>query len=80
MEQLDVTGGFDVHDYREGLKLLKEERETTHLANREGYACPACGEPFERLFVSERRENTFGNPDSPFCLVRTDEQILLLTH
>ena len=80
MDELDVSGGFDVHDYRHGLKLLKEDRETMALANREGFACPACGERFEKLFVSERPTNTFGNPDSPICLVRTDERLLLLTH
>lgn len=80
METLDVTGGFDVHDYRHGLKLLQENRETMHLENRDGFACPACGDPFEELFVSEKRTNTFGNPGAPFCLVRTDDQLLLLTH
>jgi hypothetical protein len=80
MEALDVADGFDVHDYRHGLKLLKEERETMHLANREGFACPACGEAFERLFVTEKQTTTFGDPGSPFCLVRTDERLLLLTH
>jgi len=80
MEELDVSGGFDVHDYRHGLKLLEQDRETTRLENREGFACPACGERFERLFVTEKRENTFGNPGRPFCLVRADEQLLLLTH
>lgn len=80
MEQLDVAGGFDVHEYRHGLKLLGEDRETTHLENREGFACPACGRPFERLLVSEKRENTFGKPGAPFCVVRTDERLLVLTH
>ena len=80
MTELDVTDGFDVHEYRHGLKLLKEDRETMHLANREGFVCPACGEPFDRLFVSEKRTNTFGDPGSPLCLVRTDEEVLVLTH
>jgi hypothetical protein len=80
MEQLDVSDGFDVHDYRHGLKLLKQDRGTMTLANRDGFACPACGEPFERLFVSERRTNTFGKPDDRFCLVRTDDELLVLTH
>lgn len=80
MEQLDVSEGFDVHEYRHGLKLLTEDRETMHLANREGFGCPACGESFERLFVTEKPTNTFGNPGSPFCLVRTDEELLVLTH
>ncbi|WP_372479202.1 flagella cluster protein [Halomicrobium sp. HM KBTZ05] len=80
MDELDVSDGFDVHDYRHGLKLLKEDRETMALENRAEFACPACGKAFEKLFVSRRRENTFGNPDSPICLVRTDERLLLLTH
>jgi hypothetical protein len=80
METLDVTDGFDVHDYRHGLKLLQDDRETRHLENRDGFLCPACDREFERLFVSERRENTFGDPGSPFCVVRTDERLLLLTH
>ena len=80
MERLDVSEGFDVHEYRHGLKLIREDRETMHLENRNDFGCPACGEPFETLFVSEKRENTFGNPGGPFCLVRTDDAVLLLTH
>ena len=80
MEQLDVSDGFDVHDYRHGLKLLKQGRGTMTLANREDFTCPACGESFERLFVSEKRTASFGNPGTPFCLARTDEALLVLTH
>ena len=80
MDQLDVEDGFDVHEYRHGLKLLQQDRATMHLSNRNDFHCPACGEVFDDLFVSERRENTFGNPDDPICIVRTDDRILLLTH
>lgn len=80
MDSLDVENGFDVHDHRHGLKLLQQDRDTMHLENRDDFACPVCGEVFERLFVSERRENTFGDPGNPFCIVRTDDQVLLLTH
>ena len=80
MERLDVEDGFDVHDYRHGLKLRSQEREMMHLENRDGFACPACGDEFDQLFVSEKRENSFGDPGTPFCVVRTDGQILLLTH
>jgi hypothetical protein len=80
MEQLDVSEGFDVHEYRHGLKLITEDRQTMHLENREGFGCPACGKPFEKLFITEKRTNTFGNPGSPFCLVRTDTELLMLTH
>jgi|AntRauTorcE11898_2_1112593.scaffolds.fasta_scaffold32277_2 transposase len=81
MEQLDISDGFDMHNYRRGLKLLSEDRKTTQLANpADEFACPACGKPFERLFVSEKRTNSFGNPGTAFCLARTDEKLLLLTH
>jgi hypothetical protein len=80
MERLDVSDGFDVHDYRHGLKLLKQDRGTMTLANRDGFACPACGEPFERLFVSKHRTSSFGDPGTPFCLARTEESLLVLTH
>lgn len=81
MTRLDVAEGFDVHEYREGFKLLKETRETMQLGNRADFACPACGKPFEKLFVTEKRANTFQSPPGPFCLLRTDaDQILLFTH
>jgi hypothetical protein len=80
MEQLDVSDGFDVHDYRHGLKLLKQDRGTMTLENRNDFACPACGDVFERLFISEERTNSFGDPGRPFCLVRTDEKLLVVTH
>ena len=80
MKELDVSSGFDLHEHREGFKLLKQDRGTMALANRADFACPACGEAFDRLFVSEKRANTFGDPGAAFCIVRTDDQLLLLTH
>jgi hypothetical protein len=80
MEALDVADGFSVHDYRHGLKLIKEDRTTMHVENRDGFGCPACGKPFEKLFVSEQRENTVGDPGTAICIVRTDEKLLILTH
>lgn len=80
MTRLDIADGFSIHDYRHGLKLITDDGRTKHLENREGFRCPACGDPFEKLFVSERRTNSFGNPGVPFCLARTDEKLLLLTH
>lgn len=80
MEQLTVSDGFDVHDYRHGLKLLKQDRGTMTLENREPFACPSCDEPFQRLFVTERRTASFGDPGTPFCLARTDDELLVFTH
>ncbi|RCU48673.1 flagella cluster protein [Haloplanus salinus] len=80
-ERLDLSEGFDVHDYRAGLKLHTQDGASMYLENREGYECPACGRPFARLFVSSDDRVTFGNPpDAPFCLARTAERLLLLTH
>lgn len=81
MTRLDVSDGFDVHDYRTKLKLLKQDRGTMYLQNREGCLCPACGRPFDRLFVSDQSEVTFDSaPNGPICLARTDDQLLVLTH
>ncbi|WP_335998992.1 DUF7385 family protein [Halorientalis halophila] len=82
MERLgDDTGPIDVHDYRHGLKLLKETRETSHWANKKPYACPGCDEPFEQLFVSEKTHNAF-TPSSatPFCIRHEEDRILLFRH
>jgi len=81
MDTLDVSEGFDVHDYRQALKLLTQDGSAMHLENRAGLGCPACGRPFERLFVSEDPTVTFRNaPDSPICLAHSSEQLLVLTH
>jgi hypothetical protein len=79
-QRLDVSEGFDVHDYRHGLKLLEQNKGTMQLANRRDFLCPACEKPFDRLLLTERRHHTFGAPSGPFCLARTDEQLLVLTH
>lgn len=81
MERLDLSDGFDVHDYRDGLKLRTQSGSSMHLENRDGYGCPACGRRFDRLFVSTDDRITFGDPpNSPFCLARAPERLLLLTH
>ena len=81
MARLDLADGFDVHDYRAKLKLLRQDARSMTLANREDLACPACDRPFERLFVTEDDEVTFGSaPSGPVCLARTDERLLVLTH
>lgn len=81
MTRLDVSDGFDVHDYRSKLKLVRQDRGTMYLENRNDCRCPACEQPFERLFVSEKPEVSFGSaPNGPICLVRTDDELLVLTH
>lgn len=81
MTTIDLSDGFDVHDYRSELKLLRQDAGSMTLANREGLACPACDRPFERLFVTDDDRVTFGSaPGGPICLARTGERLLVLTH
>jgi hypothetical protein len=79
--RLDVDGGFDLHDYRRKLKLRRDDGETTVLDNRDGCLCPACDREFGRLLVSEADSLSFDSaPNGPICLVRTADQLLVLTH
>lgn len=80
MDRIDVTDGFDVHDYREALKLLSQDRERTVFENRESLGCPACGEIFDRLVVTAARTASLGDPPGPVCLARTDEELLVVVH
>lgn len=82
MEQLgDGDGPIDLHEYRHGLKLLKETRETSRWENKRGYDCPACGDPFEGLFATEKRHNTFSaTGETPFCIVREQDRLLMFRH
>ncbi|MFB6125559.1 MAG: flagella cluster protein [Halanaeroarchaeum sp.] len=81
MPALDVADGFDVHEYRSGFKLLKQDGDSMHLENYGEFACPACGEVFDRLFVTDADTVTFGSsPTGPICLVRTPDQLLVTTH
>jgi len=81
MRRLDVSEPFDLHAHREGFKLLRQGGETLSLANRDDYACPACGRVFDRLLVAERDTVRFDSPPtSPICLARTPTQLLVLTH
>ena len=81
MKPLDVEDGFSIHEHRHGLKLLEQGRSTTTFENREPYACPVCGEAFDRLLVAEDGDHTFhsGVPD-PVCLLATDGTLLVATH
>lgn len=75
--------GFDLHDNRHRLKQLRDGGDTKLFENRDGMACPACGEPFGRLFATRRTATSFPEPgDSRFCLVvpEDDEFVHLFRH
>lgn len=71
---------FDVHDHRRALKLHRDTGDTKLFENREDATCPACGEAFADLLISEKRTNSFNPPDGRFCVVRESDRILLFTH
>ena len=81
MTRLDLSDGFDVHDHRSELKLVRQTDSSMRLRNREGVACPACDRPFDRVFVTERETVSFdAAPNGPICLARTDGRLLVFTH
>lgn len=71
---------FDVHEIRHGLKLLRDTGTTTLFDNRKGFDCPACGDAYDQLFVSEERTNSFNSPERRFCVLREPDRIVLFTH
>jgi hypothetical protein len=76
-----MTDEFDVHDHRRHLKQIRDSGDMKLFENREGVACPACGEPFDRLFSTSRTKTTFPENDgSPFCLLRNEEFVHLFRH
>lgn len=81
MDRLDISDGFDVHDHRSKLKLLRQDGDSMQLQNRENVGCAACGKTFKRLFVTSDETVTFDSaPPGPVCVARTDEQILVFAH
>lgn len=81
MAELDVSDGFDVHEHREKFKLLKQDADSMHLEHHGDLECPACGSVFDRVFVAERESVSFSSaPNGPMCLVRTPDQLLVMTH
>jgi len=77
---IDIADGFDYHDYREKLKLIEETRDSAHLENRGDLACPACGRPFDAVLVTTASTRSIAGIDGPFCLGRTADRLLVLTH
>lgn len=72
---------LDIHEMRHRLKQLSDDGDTKLFENRDEVSCPACGTPFERLFVTRRATTSFPENDgSRFCLVRDPEQIHVFRH
>jgi len=70
---------FDIHDHRHRLKQLRDGGGTKLFKNRDGMACPACGESFSRLFSTRQTTTRFPAPgDARFCLVAPDDEFVHL--
>ncbi len=76
-----MTVSFDLHDHRHELKQLRDAGTTKLFANRSELACPACGEPFIRLFMSSQQITTFPENDGArFCILQQDETLYMFRH
>ncbi|CAI49167.1 uncharacterized protein NP_2152A [Natronomonas pharaonis DSM 2160] len=76
-----TDNGFDIHANRHRLKQLKDSGDTKLFENRDDVECPACGEPFSRLFSTKQRATSFPKNDGArFCLVRDGEFVHLFRH
>jgi hypothetical protein len=72
---------FDIHEHRHALKLLRDTGTTSLWRSRGAVRCPACGEPFARLFVTQAETTTIAQNDgSAFCLLREEAAIKLFRH
>lgn len=74
---------FDLHDERHRLKQLRDGGDTRLFENRDGVRCPACEEPFTRLFSTRRTATRFPDPGSArLCLVvpPDDEFVHVFSH
>lgn len=70
---------FDLHDHRHRLKQLRDGGDTKLFENRDGMACPACGEPFSRLFSTRKTATRFPpHEKARFCLVVPDDEFVHL--
>jgi hypothetical protein len=76
-----MTARFEVHEHRNGLKQLKDTGDTQLYDNRKDVVCPACGDPFRRLFVTEQETTSFPENDGArFCLLVQSNDVLLFLH
>ncbi|MFC7128093.1 DUF7385 family protein [Haloferax chudinovii] len=76
-----MTAGFDIHEVRHRVKLLRDDGETTLVENRDGVACPACGDGFSQLLISDRNAHSFDvDADTRFCVRRDGDRLLVATH
>lgn len=73
--------GFDFEAVRHRVKLLRDTGDERVFENRDGVACPVCGEPFaEALATSERTCQLSPGSSVDVCLVREPDRTIVFTH
>ncbi|MDS0299126.1 flagella cluster protein [Halogeometricum sp. S1BR25-6] len=72
---------FDQHAVRHRMKLLRDDGDVTLYENRDGVPCPACGDVFDRLLLTERGAHSFDvGEHATFCVAHEDERLVVCTH
>ena len=72
---------FDQHAVRHRMKLLRDDGDVTLYENRDGVPCPACGDAFDRLLLTEREAHSFDAGDTArLCVAHEDERLVVCTH
>ncbi|MGQ4555652.1 DUF7385 family protein [Halobellus sp. GM3] len=72
---------FDQHAVRHRMKLLRDGGDVTLYENRDGVPCPACGDPFARVLLTERHSHSFGLADAErLCVTRDNDRLVVCTH
>ena len=72
---------FDQHAVRHRMKLLRSDGDVTLYENRDEVECPACGDPFSRILLTERRRHSFDLADAArLCVSREDDRLAVCTH
>jgi hypothetical protein len=71
---------FDEHAVRHRLKLRRDTGESALYENRDGVACPVCGEAFDEFYATAGAESFRPTVPVGFCVAHTDDRLLLFTH
>lgn len=81
VRQPDVTDSIDFHELRHRLKLVRDASRATLFENRDGVACPVCGEPFDEALATSEQSRRLA-PERPLevCLLREDDRLCIFTH
>jgi hypothetical protein len=71
---------FDEHAVRHRLKLVSDTGASVLYENRDGVACPVCGDPFDEFYATSGSQS-FRPPERVgFCVAHGDDRLLLFTH